>query len=280
MQIAKRKFLLYSSPTGCDCPFGRRAFPHGFTVVELLVLLSILCILMALLLPLIRKGLISARLTVCANNLHQHHTGAANYAGDFYQFLPVYPYLDPSILTNDNYICLGAGPRETTVAGTYTDYSTVKMPTGLYAFEMLGYIDPLSYNCPGAAGKIYRGLAFHNKDYCAVNYGFRYNSRRTIWATAEQTEAGERVDDQAKGAANVRWLRYGIPHIRSTFTRPARAHWALFADQWAGQSPPHNEWMNVVRCDGGVQAIPALPTLSSDPYSILPYKSWLDPFLR
>lgn len=48
-------------------PFGFRANPHGFLIVELLVVISILGILLALLLPAVP----AARRTQCQNNLKQ-----------------------------------------------------------------------------------------------------------------------------------------------------------------------------------------------------------------
>ena len=46
-------------------------FPHGFTLVELLVAISIISMLMTLLLPALNAARESSRQTVCAANLRQ-----------------------------------------------------------------------------------------------------------------------------------------------------------------------------------------------------------------
>ncbi len=56
----------------------------GFTLVELLVVVSIMSVLMAMLLPALRETLESCRKTVCTNNLKQiAMLGAGNYVEDY-----------------------------------------------------------------------------------------------------------------------------------------------------------------------------------------------------
>lgn len=55
---------------------------RGFTLVELLVIITILAILLALLLPALSSGRNAARMTRCKSNLSQIVAGAINYASD------------------------------------------------------------------------------------------------------------------------------------------------------------------------------------------------------
>lgn len=71
-----------------DWQTNARAIPNGFTFVELLVLIAIICVLLALLLPALQKTLLTARLVVCANNLKQQYMGYTNYTTEFNGFMP------------------------------------------------------------------------------------------------------------------------------------------------------------------------------------------------
>lgn len=64
-----------------------RAF--GFTFVELLVLIMILCILSALLLPGLQRTLEHGRIVACAQNMKQIYAGTASYAENNNDVLPV-----------------------------------------------------------------------------------------------------------------------------------------------------------------------------------------------
>jgi prepilin-type N-terminal cleavage/methylation domain-containing protein/prepilin-type processing-associated H-X9-DG protein len=56
------------------------AVRHGFSLVELLVVVSIISLLMAIILPAVNAARESARQTVCVNNLHQFGIGMHAYA--------------------------------------------------------------------------------------------------------------------------------------------------------------------------------------------------------
>ncbi|MFW6162891.1 MAG: DUF1559 domain-containing protein [Planctomycetota bacterium] len=61
---------------------------HGFTLVELLVVIGILVVLMALLIPTTRYIREHARRTACTNNLHVIHTATLDYTEDYRGRLP------------------------------------------------------------------------------------------------------------------------------------------------------------------------------------------------
>ncbi len=67
----------------------RRDPTTGFTLVELLVVVSILVLLVAILVPSLRKAKDLARRTACASNLHQIGMALRMYLGDNNDVMPV-----------------------------------------------------------------------------------------------------------------------------------------------------------------------------------------------
>jgi prepilin-type N-terminal cleavage/methylation domain-containing protein len=56
---------------------------HGFTLVELLVVIAVIAILAALLLPLLAKGRSAAKSAACKNNLRQLGIALNMYVEDY-----------------------------------------------------------------------------------------------------------------------------------------------------------------------------------------------------
>lgn len=61
---------------------------HGFTLVELLVVIGIIGLLISILIPALSSAQEFSRRTACASNLRQIHAGVQMYAGDNRGFLP------------------------------------------------------------------------------------------------------------------------------------------------------------------------------------------------
>ncbi len=63
----------------------------GFTLIELLVVISVIALLMAILVPVLQKAKLHARLVICASNQHQIISGIVIYANNNNSLLPPTP---------------------------------------------------------------------------------------------------------------------------------------------------------------------------------------------
>jgi len=80
----------------------------GFTLVEMLVVISIIAVLMGILLPVLGKVRSSARKIVCMSNLRQVGTAINAYSMDFYGSIPIGPKAPPFLSPTDFYPSTGA----------------------------------------------------------------------------------------------------------------------------------------------------------------------------
>ena len=80
----------------------------GFTLVEILVVISIITVLLAILLPTLGKVRDSAKNIVCMSNLRQIGTAITTYSMDYYGSIPVGPKAPPFLSPADFYPSTGA----------------------------------------------------------------------------------------------------------------------------------------------------------------------------
>jgi prepilin-type N-terminal cleavage/methylation domain-containing protein len=73
---------------------------HGFTLVELLVVISVITILASMLLPALSKARESARAISCASNLRQVSLTTTLYASDYNGSIPRSHYFDANVVGN------------------------------------------------------------------------------------------------------------------------------------------------------------------------------------
>lgn len=68
----------------------------AFTLVEMLVVITVVALLIAMLMPAVKRAKEAARVVQCASNLHQFGIAMYNYAHDNHAVLPSYSFPDKS----------------------------------------------------------------------------------------------------------------------------------------------------------------------------------------
>ncbi|MCD4831392.1 MAG: type II secretion system GspH family protein [Anaerohalosphaeraceae bacterium] len=98
--------------------YRRKEHCKAFTLVELLVVISIIALLLAILMPSLRKAREQAKRVICGNRLHQCHIALTAYSGDYDTKYPPHCKLvdDPATTSVDE-------ARETRWAQKHPEYS-------------------------------------------------------------------------------------------------------------------------------------------------------------
>ena len=187
----------------------------GFTLVELLVVISIIVVLMAILFPAFQSAREKARQTRCISNLHSLDVAMKTYLQDYRRFPPP-PYYDPVgqryiggpaalypdyIQSHETMVCPADRKIDGVVsaanASNYCTYAGVaEDPTGgKWDFLQLdGSSPPANGDLTKARQRLYNWGGYNNLgfDDCI------YNTTTNAWALTH--------DDSSAGAALPSWL--------------------------------------------------------------------------
>ncbi|MHB1157987.1 MAG: type II secretion system protein [Phycisphaerales bacterium] len=142
---------------------------HGFTLVELLVVIAIIAVLMAILLPGLKKAKEAAGRVVCSSNLRQIYVGQLSYHNDNRGWVIAYDHPD----------CLirgGTDPAHPPVGLNNWAGSTL-LPQG----PMIPYLGP-------ATGKIYRCAASQVASTLQTNFNAWYMSPQIVGSGATRLD--------------------------------------------------------------------------------------------
>ncbi|MCK4905200.1 prepilin-type N-terminal cleavage/methylation domain-containing protein [bacterium] len=243
----------------------------AFTLVELLVVMTIIAVLSSLLLPALIKTREMARRVVCLSNLRQIHIAAKVYANSYDGYYPPAYWFDPPPLSfyDRPRFCTTYAWDFTTITDTVTGEKQV-IPGILW--QEAG--DMKIQQCPsftGAANWLSDPYTGYNYNTSYIGHGYLESIPEPARTTDVKSPSTCALfgDGEYGGGANK--------FMRAPWPNPGDANFSN-AGRYAGtQGYRHMGYTNVVYCDGHAESVRECYSETSKKEKVAPGTGFLSP---
>lgn len=213
---------------------------NAFTLVELLVVISIIALLLAILMPSLSAARQQAKGVMCLSKLKQMALAANAYTADYKGHFPLGCYKEFSGTTKTDYVW------DFTTTNNFSTSSKKYSPGILW-----NHTDSMAIQqCPSFKGSSNAG----SEPYTGYNYNVSYIGRGTGFSVTQSAKITDvKKPGQTALFGDGQYEAGANKFMRSPFASPYDKN---FAQRYAGtQGFRHRKQTNVAFCDGHAEAL-------------------------